>query len=112
MGKEPVGVSHLIESEVAIWFKGAPSSFQFGISSSSARVSITAPDRMCAPDCTLKKSVIVQTHFLLYNCDEKPPREAERSMPERSATADSVSAIFAVRLPFRHMHTCDYSITN
>ena len=31
------------------WFSGAPFSFQSGISSSSARGSMIAPDRMCAP---------------------------------------------------------------
>lgn len=36
-------------SLVAGWFKGAPSSFQSGMSSLRAVGSITAPDRICAP---------------------------------------------------------------
>jgi hypothetical protein len=38
-----------MESDNAAWFSGAPSSFQVGNSSSSARVSMTAPERMCEP---------------------------------------------------------------
>ncbi len=36
-------------SSVTGWFSGAPLSFQSGISSLSARGSMMAPERMCAP---------------------------------------------------------------
>lgn len=49
MGMDEVAVRNRIESDVAGWFSGAPSSFQLGSSSSSAIVSITAPDRMWLP---------------------------------------------------------------
>jgi hypothetical protein len=49
MGYEEVEVSHRMESDVAIWLRGAPSAFQSGMSSSSARVSMTAPETMCEP---------------------------------------------------------------
>ncbi len=49
MGKEEEAVRNRMVSEVAGWFRGAPSSFQSGRSSSSAMVSMTAPDMMCAP---------------------------------------------------------------
>ena len=62
-------------SSVTGWLSGAPCSFQSGKSSASARGSITAPDRMCAP--TSEPFSTTQT--------ENPRRRAARELlqPDR-----------------------------
>ena len=50
-------------SPVTGWFSGAPSSFQLGNSSFSARGSITAPERMCAPGSEPFSSTTTETSW-------------------------------------------------
>jgi hypothetical protein len=45
----PVSLRNSTSSPVTAWSSGAPRFFQSGNSSSIARGSITAPERMCAP---------------------------------------------------------------
>src|SRR6218665_1635546 len=57
----PVFVSHMTLSSVTGWFRGAPCSFQSGISSVRALGSITAPLRMWAPGSEPFSSTTTET---------------------------------------------------
>ena len=80
-----------MRSSVTSVLSGAPSSFQFGINSVSARGSITAPDRMCAPSSPPFSSTQTDDFLALFGGQLL---EADRRRQAGGAAADDDDVVF------------------
>ena len=85
-----VSVRYSIRSSVAGVSSGAPFSRQSGISSSSARVSITAPDRMCAP--TSPPFSTRQTEIPGSSCLARIAAASPAGPPPTTTTSNSIAS--------------------
>ena len=83
-----------MRSSVTAVVKGAPSSFQFGNSSSSARGSMTAPDRMCAPSSPPFSSTQTDTSwpFSAASCFRRIAADKPAGPPPTMTTSYSIAS--------------------
>ena len=81
-------------SSVTGWFRGAPRSFQSGNNSVSARGSMMAPDRMCAPGSEPFSSTTTETSrpLLAANCLSRIAVDSPPGPPPTITTSYSMAS--------------------